>query len=94
MFLGVMAKASLYLLRSWFFLCVCVCVTEGIKDTSASRLNTNAILIAHLSPHRKLQWQQPPTYLQVQGGGSVFSFVGPKEIQLEDIVAVMLEKGR
>lgn len=72
-----------------------VCVIEGIKDASASRLNTNAVVLtAHLSPHRKLQRQQPPTCLQVQGGGSVFPFVGPKEVQLENVVAVVLERGR
>lgn len=61
-----------------------MCVIEGVKDTSASRLNTNAMVLgAHLTLRRKLQRQQPPTRLQVQGGGSVFSFVGPKEILLQ-----------
>lgn len=72
-----------------------MCVIEGIKDVSASRLNTNAVALGvHLTLHRKLWWQQPPTHLQLRGRRSVFSFVGPKEIQLEDVVAVMLERGR
>ena len=72
-----------------------MCVIEGIKDVSASRLNTNALVLGvHLTLHRKLWWQQPPTHLQLRGRGSVFSFVGPKETQLEHVVAVMLERGR
>lgn len=73
---------------------MCVCVIDGIKDTSASSWNTNVIVPrAHLTLHRKLEWQQPALCLQVQGGRSVCSFVGPKEIQLEDVV-VTLKRGR
>lgn len=53
-----------------------VCVIESIKDISASRLNTNAVALGvHLTLHRKLWWQQPPTHLQLRGRRSVFSSV-------------------
>lgn len=75
-------------------MCVCVCVVEGIIDTYVSRLNFIETILGACLTLQRTPEATATLHLQVPGQGSAFSFIRPKMMQLKDVVAGMLERGR